>query len=414
MTGSPRATLGRAARLVRARSTGANAGAAPALPWAQLELAERGPAPLVPSRVDPGDPRARLRIAAIIPSFRRGSGGHATIVNLLEGLRGRGHEVSLWLEDCEGRHAEESPALVAHSFREFFGAGELELHKELAGFAGADVVLATGWQTVARAQMLEGAGARAYLVQDHEPEFYGASAEALWAAASYRAGLHCIAASPWLAALLRERYGASATHFDLALDHSVYAPDAAAEAQGARTGGRGDARVAFYARALTPRRAVPLGLLALAELARRREQVEIVLYGEDRPLAVPFAHRNAGILDAPSLARLYRACTVGMVLSLTNPSLVALEMMAAGLPCVELASEAMLASFGREGPLALAEAEPLALCAALEGLLDDPARREQAARAGRGLVAARTWDGAAAQVEDGLRAALRAVRRDAR
>jgi glycosyltransferase involved in cell wall biosynthesis len=413
MTGSPRASLGRAARLVRARGAGDNPAAAPRLPWAQLELAERGPAPLVPSRVDPDDPGAQLRIAAIIPSFRRGSGGHATIVNVLEGLRGRGHEVSLWLEDCEGRHAEESQALVARSFGEFFGA-ELELHKGLAGFDGADVVLATGWQTVARTQMLKGAGGRAYLVQDHEPEFYGASAEALWAAESYRAGLHCIAASQWLAALLRERYGASATHFDLAVDHSLYAPDGAGGADGDDAGGRAQASVAFYARALTPRRAVPLGLLALAELARRREEVEIVLYGEDRPLAVPFAHRNAGILGAPALARLYRESTVGMVLSLTNPSLVALEMMAAGLPCVELASEAMITSFGREGPLALAEGEPLALCAALEGLLDDPAQRERAALAGTELIAGRTWDGAAAQVEEGLRAALRAVRRDAR
>jgi glycosyltransferase involved in cell wall biosynthesis len=411
MTGSPRATLGRVARFVRTRGTGASPGAAPALPLAQLELAERGPAPLLRSRVDPDDPGSRLRIAAIIPSFRRGSGGHTTIVNVLAGLRRRGHEVSLWLEDCEGRHAGESPALVARSFREFFGADGLELHKEPGGFAGADVVLATGWQTVARAQMLEGVGARAYLVQDHEPEFYGTSAEALWAAASYRAGLHCIAASPWLATLLRERYGASATHFDLAVDHSVYSSAAAEPAAG---GGRGEATVAFYARALTPRRAVPLGLLALSELARRREEVEIVLYGEDHPLRVPFTHRNAGILDAPSLARLYRESTVGMVLSLTNPSLVALEMMAAGLPCVELASEAMLASFGREDPLVLAEAEPLALCAALEGLLDDPARRRHAARTGRELVAARTWDGAAAQIEDGLKAALRAVRRGAR
>src|SRR6185312_15874631 len=93
---------------------------------------------------------------------------------------------------------------------------------DLSRWRGADVVLATGWQTVPRALLLEDCGARAYLVQDHEPEFYGTSAESLWASESYRLGLHCIAASPWLAALLRERYAASATHFDLALDHSLY------------------------------------------------------------------------------------------------------------------------------------------------------------------------------------------------
>ena len=85
-------------------------------------------------------------------------------------------------------------------------------------------MLATGWQTVPRALLLPGVAARAYLVQDHEPEFYGASAEALFAEATYRQDLHCIAASPWLAELLRGRYGANASYFDLAVDHSIYRP----------------------------------------------------------------------------------------------------------------------------------------------------------------------------------------------
>ena len=42
-------------------------------------------------------------------------------------------------------------------------------------------------------------GARAYLVQDHEPEFYGTSAERTWAEQTYSLGLHCVCASPWLA-----------------------------------------------------------------------------------------------------------------------------------------------------------------------------------------------------------------------
>ena len=80
-----------------------------------------------------------------------------------------------------------------------------------------------------------------------------------------------------------------------------------------------------------------------------------------------------------------------MVLSLTNPSLVGLEMMACGLPCVELASDSMLASFGSDGPLALAEPNPRALCAAIEALLDDAGRREQARRGGLALMGERTW-----------------------
>lgn len=364
------------------------------LPDALLRLAREGAAPLSGA----GLPE-RLHIATLVPSFRRGSGGHATIVSLMRALQERGHRVSLWLEDCEGRHARESAALTKKSFAEFFAAGTLEeLHTDTSGWSGADVVLATGWQTVPRALLLPGATARAYLVQDHEPDFYPSSAQSLWAQWTYRQGLHCIAASPWLADVLRTRYGASATPFDLALDHSVYRPS--------QNGRRTDDLVVFYARAVTPRRGVPLGLLALDELARRRPDVEIALFGEDRPLDVPFRHTNLGLLDAHALADLYSRATVGMVLSLTNPSLIGLEMMACGLPCVELASEPMLATFGADGPLQLAEPDPLALCSALERMLGDRAERERNTMAGLDLMITRTWSSSAAQVEQGLQTAL--------
>jgi glycosyltransferase involved in cell wall biosynthesis len=372
----------------------------------------------------------RLSIATVIPSFRRGSGGHATIVRLLEALRARGHEVSVWLEDHEARHARERASFTKRSFHEFFAiADQLPLHTDLREWRGADLVLATGWQTVARALELPGAHARAYLVQDHEPDFYAVSAERMWAADTYRRGLHCIAASPWLAELLRTRYGASAAHFDLAVDHALYRPLETPRQQGGGWRRRGDGwsgggggwvggngergerqLVAFYARAVTPRRAVPLGLAALAELSRRRPDVEIVLYGEDRPLSAPFRHTNPGVLDGKGLAELYARATLGMVFSLTNPSLICLEMMASGLPCVELASESMLATFGPDGPLTLVEPDPLALCAAIERLLDEPERRAGIAQAGVELMAGRTWERAAGQVEERLLGALSSFR----
>ena len=383
-------------RLRGALAAGRGGPAAPSVPAGLLELARTGPAPL---RGAPVDPDATLRIAAIVPSFRRGSGGHATIVSLLEELRRRGHAVSVWLEDNEGRHARESPELTRRNFAEFFAADGLQLQTDRGAWRGAEIVLATGWQTVPRALLLPDVAARAYLVQDHEPDFYGASAESLWAGWTYRQGLRCIAASPWLAELLRTRYGAAASHFDLAVDHSVYAPGRASR--------RGDL-VVFYARAVTPRRAVPLGLLALGELARRRPELQIALYGEAGALQVDFAHRQLGVLDPQGLANLYRQARVGMVLSLTNPSLIGLEMMACGLPCVELASEPMLASFGAEGPLELAGPDPLELCGAIERLLDDEDRRERAVEGGLRLMAQRTWERASGQVEGALRAAISA------
>lgn len=364
-------------------------------PLRLLEVLRDGPAPL--SGEGPARARAdRLRVAVVVPSFRRGSGGHATIANLVRSLEARGHELALFLVDQEERHGGDD---VDARFKEFFGPVAAPVLRGLGSWRGADVVVATGWQTVPDVLALPDAGARAYLVQDHEPEFYATSAERLWAEWSYRQGLHCVCASPWLAEVVTDRYGASATAFDLGVDHAAYGP--------LPTHRREDL-VLFYARAVTPRRAVPLGVLALAELHRRRPGVELAVFGEAGGVELPFPARQLGVLEPDALAHAYASATVGMCLSLTNPSLVPTEMMACGLPVVDVASDAMVATFGAGGPVTLAEPDPLALCHAVEGLLDDLATRAMRSRDGAELVAARTWAGAAEQVERGLRAALEA------
>jgi glycosyltransferase involved in cell wall biosynthesis len=81
-------------------------------------------------------------------------------------------------------------------------------------------------------------------------------------------------------------------------------------------------------------------------------------------------------------------------------------MLACGLPVVDLASDAMAATFGATGAIELAPFDPLEIAGAVERLLDDPALRSRRGEDGRALVAARTWPRAAEQVEAGLRAAL--------
>jgi glycosyltransferase involved in cell wall biosynthesis len=322
-----------------------------------------------------------MRVAVVIPWYFEGSGGHSTIANLVRGLEARGHECSLWVEE---------DGAGSGDFERFFGPVAGPVHHDFAAWDGADVVVATGWQTVHRTLLLPGCGARAYLVQDHEPEFYGTSAERTWAEQTYGLGLHCVCASPWLARLMRSRYGASASAFDLGVRHDVYRPLGVP---------RRDDLVLLYARAVTPRRAVPLGLLALEEV-----DAEVALFGEPRPLATRFAQR--GVLPPHDLARLYGEATVGVVLSMTNPSLVPTEMLACGLPVVDVASDAMVATFGRDGPIVLAHFDPLAVAGAVNGLLADPGERARRAAAGIELVRGRTWEAAAAQVEAGLRAAF--------
>jgi glycosyltransferase involved in cell wall biosynthesis len=145
-------------------------------------------------------------------------------------------------------------------------------------------------------------------------------------------------------------------------------------------------------------------MLALAELHARRPDTEIALFGDAVLPAAPFPYMPLGILEPAQAARAYAEATVGLVLSLTNYSLVAPEMLACGLPPVEVRLPSTEAAFA-DAPIELADPTPHALATALERLLDDPPERARRARAGAEWTAPRTWDAAAAAVESGLMAA---------
>jgi glycosyltransferase involved in cell wall biosynthesis len=343
--------------------------------------------------------RERLRLALVIPPFKRGSGGHNTLLQIFSRLEQRGHACSVWLADYHGEARDLWPAVLRHDINEFFASFSGPVYKGFDSWQGADVAIATGWQTVHAMLALEHCRARAYIVNDHEPEFYATSTERVLARDTYRYDLHCIAASPWLRDLLVERYGASADAFQLGVDHGTYRPLAVQ---------RRNDTVVYYARHSTPRRAVPIGLMALTELHRRRPDTRIVLFGADELLHAAFPYEHLGVLSAGQLARLYSEATAGLCLSLTNFSLMPKEMLACGLPCVELAGVSAESIFGEDGgPLELAPLEPSAIADALERLLADRELWQRRSREGIEFVASHTWDHATDEVEAGLRHALR-------
>jgi glycosyltransferase involved in cell wall biosynthesis len=362
-----------------------------------MRVSREGPAPLL-EPIEGMAERERLRLAMVIPPFSRGSGGHNTLFQIFSRLERRGHACSVWLSDFHGYMRAVWPAVLRSDIREFFAPFEGPVYKDFRSWQGADVVIATGWQTVHESLLLDGCHARVYVVNDHEPEFFGASTERVLAEDTYRHDLHCIAASPWLRDVLIERYGASADAFELGADHDIYRPQPVQR--------RRDT-VVYYARHTTPRRAVPVGLMALSELGRRRPDTRIVLFGAHSPLHAAFPYEHLGVLSPQQLSQLYSQATVGLCLSLTNFSLMPKEMLACGLPCVELAGVSAESIFGSDGPLELAPLDPQRIADALERLLEDRERWERRSREGIEFVASHTWERATDEVEAGIRHALR-------
>jgi glycosyltransferase involved in cell wall biosynthesis len=361
-----------------------------------LRLSREGPAPL-DAPVAGMSERPALHIAVVIPPFQRGSGGHNTICTLVSGLEDMGHTCSIWLYDPK-RRERRSGAVLRREIVDDFVPVRAPVFNGFDDWHGADVAVATGWETAFAAVLLPGCRARAYLINDHEPEFFDTSAEAIWAARTYELGLYGISASRWLRDLLARKYGQRGNWFRLGVNHRIYHP---------RPVARRDDTVLFYAREFSGRRAVPLGALALDELNRRRPDTRFVLFGqaEEVPLGIPY--ELLGVASPEVLALHYSAATVGLCLSLTNYSLIPQEMMACGLPVVDLAGGSTEAELGHNSGVELAEPDPVAIADALELLLDDPDARGRRATAGLGLAQSASWDVAAKQVEAGLREALR-------
>lgn len=345
-----------------------------------------------PARAD----RDCLHVAFVIPWFRIGSGGHMTIFRLVEQLEAAGHSCTLWLDDPLG-YSPEPAAVLRQTIVEHFRPIKAPLFRGFSQWYGADVVVATGWQTAYTVLRLPATAARAYLVQDAEPEFFATSAERAFAERTYGLGLHGIAASPWLAEMVRG-HGSPCGSFFLAADHAVYRPLE-------RTRRRDT--VAFYARHETARRGVPLGALALEEVVRRRPDTRIVTFGSRTTISMDVPTLSAGVLGSEELAQLYAESTVGLCLSLTNYSLIPGEMTACGLPCVDVDHPSAVGVFGTDGPVSFARPDVMSLADAVERLLAD--REEWGRRSAAGLEFARahTWEGAGAQVESELREALR-------
>ncbi len=361
-----------------------------------LDHEVHGPAPLLPPLPGIAE-RTPLHVAIVIPPFRKGSGGHDTIFRIFREIERLGHTCSVWIDDPRGE-MHEAPAVIRERIRTEFAELAAPVFVGFDAWYGADVALATGWQTVFPVLRLPATRARAYFVQDHEPEFYATAAEQRWAAETYTQGLHAICASPWLADVVRERYGGTASVFQLGQDPSVYHP---------RDIARRRDMVVFYGRSVTARRAVPLGLLALAELHRRRPGARIVIYGDPKPNDTSFPYEHAGVASQEQLAWLYSEATAGLCLSMTNYSRVPQEMMACGLPCVDLAGYSSESVFGADGPAELSGFSIVELADHLERLMDDEALWRRRSDAGRAFVAAHTWEAAAREVEAGLRDALR-------
>jgi hypothetical protein len=301
---------------------------------------------------------AGLTVDFLIPQPLRGSGGHRTIYSNAGALSEAGARVTLHFEGGGSRAIRKARGL-------FETAGMSLSPGWPSRLPASDIVIATTWQSALAASRIETGASKAHFAQDYECWFYPRGDDFLGASRAHDLSLETIVIGRWLPTVLwpEHRLGARVVPFTADLERYRPGP-------GPPAGARAKRVVAMY-QPEKPRRCPELMAATLARLLRADPAVEVTTVGSRWSPRLGRRHRHLGVVRPDELARLYRTSDVGLSLSASNPSRAPFEMMASGLPVVEIGAENTIYDLPEAGCM-LAHPDPVSLCEALQAILGDP------------------------------------------
>lgn len=300
------------------------------------------------------------RFAIIAPAPIRGSGGVARIFNFSSALANAGYACDVYVFDSGSKSKQQIKAEA----QDYYDASGFNIICGTNIEGKYDYVMATRWDTATLARDAD-ATFKLYLVQDFEACFNPAGDGTILAENSYLYGLQAITYGRWLATKLSREYGNSPYYLDFSSDLKSFHVKRQYSDRLASP-----PSICFIYQHDKPRRCPRLGIEALGIVKSLRPDVEIYLVGSDEDPPLWFEYKNAGLLDLGGLNDLYNNCHVGLCLSSSNPSCNPFDMMAAGLPSVELYRENNLYDIP-EGGVLLAHQTPESIAEALIHLISN-------------------------------------------
>lgn len=269
----------------------------------------------------------KLTVNWLMPPPGKGSGGHMTLFRFIRYLELEGHTCRIYFHNPgEFSTVESVRAVMGDSFAKV--KAPMEWLKQDAEMADADAIFATSWETAYTVYNSKINAKKMYFVQDFEPYFYPTGSFSILAENTYKMGLRGITAGGWLKQKLNKDYGMTTDAFWFGSDSGVYSFKQKQQRK----------EVVFYARPYTERRAFELGILTLDLFHRAHPDYTINFIGWDvSQYDIPFPYKNLGILDPSELNDVYNRCSASLVMSLTNMSLLPLELLSSG--CIPVVNE---------------------------------------------------------------------------
>ncbi len=321
-------------------------------------------------------------IAIYAPPPIAGSGGHRTIYMLARALDAAGYRVDLFSE-ARGN--------FEYKEQELFGS-DIRLHDSWQAGVTPSAAFATIWNSAGYlVEFLPKDVPKFYFIQDLEAVFNPLSDGYLRAENSYTLGLNAICVGRWLPHVLRSQYGIGAATGGLGVDTGIYHP--ISNPQLIRQFPRRNEIAVLY-QPEKWRRAPELCLAALDLVKRQRPDVVISFYGSTEGPVTSWSYRHLGLVkDLNELNVLYNTAKIGLCLSLSNPSRIPFEMMAAGCVPVDVYRYNNLFDYA-DGTALLAFQTAESLAAAMLNLLGDEQNWQERSKRSITVAANRTmaWE----------------------
>ncbi|BAF72680.1 hypothetical protein [Sulfurovum sp. NBC37-1] len=319
------------------------------------------------------DKKLDFRVAIYAPAPIAGSGGHRTLFNLASKFVEAGCDVYCFLEE-EGAGVE-----VAYDYMRENRAHVLVGWPKNSEFDMAVATIAHSSKLVAG---LKNVRHKAYLVQDFEAWFNPMGDIYSINENSYTFGNLHFTVGSFLTHLLHHQYNARAVPAGLGIDTNVYF----------NKGGEREDAISFLYQPEKFRRNPQMAIEALRIVKEKNPDIKIYVYGSDADLHLDFEVENLGLIyNISKLNDLYNKCKVGLCISMTNPSRIPFEFMAAGVVAVDIYRYNNLIDYPT-GTIKLAYQSPESIAKAILQVFKDEEEFKKRQKAGIVFASTRTLD----------------------
>lgn len=319
------------------------------------------------------------KVAWFVPSPMEGSGGHRTIFQNVNALALQGYECDIYIEDDNSYLSYKD---MKSSIIKYFGEIKANLFLGFGTEEKYDVIFATAWHTAKVVRDIPYDAKKFYFVQDFEAYFNPMGDGYLLAENSYKYNLIPITIGKWLSNVMAERFHTPSSYFDFCADHNVYRK---------LPGVKKEKAICFIYQPEKPRRCSIIGIEALGIVKHLMPEVKIYLYGSKNKTNVWFEHTNLELISVEECNKLYNKCSVGLCISSSNPSRIPFEMMAAGLPVVDIYRENNLYDMP-DGGVKLADQTPESIANALISILTNEEQIHKMSEFGIGYMEEKTLE----------------------